>query len=338
MAVDFDAYEVLKIDTGVESTEAEVRRAYRKRAIETHPDKNRSRSNAADEFDRVRRAYELLMDKEARAAHDHLIRVKMQRTQRYETMDAKRRKMRDELEAKEKEEWRKRSTEELARERLQVRCKKRKGSTTDHNTRTSRFADCMPCRLARTNLQAELERIRRKMAGTSGEATSTKNADPFDRKDCSQPSPPLSTEANRMLKVAWNLGKGDYTASELKGIFAKDGTVEDVVVKTSKRNRGSALVLMSSAEEIRKASRHGFCGRPDNPLELTPLGDTEGLPTARPQTTPQNDGKDAESLFQSAKLTSNFENKVLARMKEAQARARMADGDAKERGSKQRCT
>eukprot|EP00894_Picocystis_sp_ML_P005472 jgi/Pico_ML_1/55989/g1591.t1 len=74
MAVDFDAYEVLKIDTGVESTEAEVRRAYRKRAIETHPDKNRSRSNAADEFDRVRRAYELLMDKEARAAHDHLIR------------------------------------------------------------------------------------------------------------------------------------------------------------------------------------------------------------------------------------------------------------------------
>lgn len=123
MADDFDAYQVLGIETGVESTDADVRRAYRKRAIETHPDKNRHRKDAAEEFDRVKRAYELLMDKDARAAHDHLIRVKQQRTQRYEAMDAKRRKMRDDLEAKEKEEWRKKSAEELAREKLQVRRK-----------------------------------------------------------------------------------------------------------------------------------------------------------------------------------------------------------------------
>jgi len=299
MADDFDAYQVLGILTGVNSTDADVRRAYRKRAIETHPDKNRHRKDAAEEFDRVKRAYELLMDKGARAAHDHLIRVKEQRNQRYEAMDAKRRKMRDDLEAKEKEEWRKKSAEELAREKL----------------------------------QAELERIRRKMAESGAATTKKSDTNPFWRNNSSHPSPIERTEIDRMLKVAWDLGKGDYTASELKGIFAKHGTVEDVVVKTSKKNRGSALVLMSRAGEVRAACRQGFCGRPDNPLELTPLGVDEKDRQHGSHETLHRSTKGTEDIFQSAKLTSDFENKVLARMKEAQARARGAEGRAKDHAS-----
>lgn len=330
MADDFDAYQVLGIETGVKSTDADVRRAYRKRAIETHPDKNRHRKDAAKEFDRVKRAYELLMDKDARAAHDHLIRVKEQKYQRYEAMDAKRRKMRDDLEAKEKEEWRKKSAEELAREKLQVRKKgilERKCISTN----TSEWsADSVLRNNTTMTPQAELERIRHKMAGSGAATTKKSNVNPFWRNNSSHPSPIERTEIDCMLKVAWDLGKGDYSASELKGIFAKHGTVEDVVVKTSKKNRGSALVLMSRAGEVRAACRQGFCGRPDNPLELTPLGVDEKDPQHGPHETPHSGTKGTEDIFQSAKLTSDFENKVLARMKEAQARARGAEGRAKD--------
>lgn len=168
------------------------------------------------------------------------------------------------------------------------------------------------------------------MAESSAATTKKGNADPFWTNNSSHPSPIEHTEADRMLKVAWDLRKGDYTASELKGIFAKHGTVEDVVVKTSKKNRGSALVLMSRAREVSAACRQGFCGRPDNPLELTPLGVDERDSKHGSRETPHSSTKSTEDIFQSAKLTSDFENKVLARMKEAQARAREAEGRAKE--------
>lgn len=63
------AYEILGVDRN--ASIAEIRRAYRSRARETHPDQARGGSEAAHEaFLALRAAYRILVDADARRAHD----------------------------------------------------------------------------------------------------------------------------------------------------------------------------------------------------------------------------------------------------------------------------
>ena len=48
--------------------------AYRKLALVKHPDKNPDNPRAADEFAELQKAYDVLLDKEARAALDALVK------------------------------------------------------------------------------------------------------------------------------------------------------------------------------------------------------------------------------------------------------------------------
>jgi curved DNA-binding protein CbpA len=48
--------------------------AYRKMALVKHPDKNPDNPRAAEEFSALQKAYDLLLDKEARAALDGLLK------------------------------------------------------------------------------------------------------------------------------------------------------------------------------------------------------------------------------------------------------------------------
>ena len=72
--------------------------AYRKRALECHPDKikdPKKRPAAEIEFDKVKKAYEILGDAEARKALDDLVRVQRARKEKTAGQDAKRQKMRE---------------------------------------------------------------------------------------------------------------------------------------------------------------------------------------------------------------------------------------------------
>jgi molecular chaperone DnaJ len=68
MATTRDYYDVLGV--GRESTDTEIKKAYRKLALKYHPDRNKGDETAAEQFKEIAEAYEVLSDSEKRRVYD----------------------------------------------------------------------------------------------------------------------------------------------------------------------------------------------------------------------------------------------------------------------------
>src|SRR6201999_1324664 len=68
MSTKRDFYEILNVTKG--ATQEEIKKAYRKVAIQFHPDKNPDNKAAEEKFKEAAEAYEVLSDADKRAQYD----------------------------------------------------------------------------------------------------------------------------------------------------------------------------------------------------------------------------------------------------------------------------
>lgn len=94
-----EAYEILELSE--EADEKEIQAAYRKGSLKCHPDRNPDDPEAAEKFDRLTRAKDLLLDPKKRAELDHQRKAKRDLEERFANEDSKRRKLREDLESRE---------------------------------------------------------------------------------------------------------------------------------------------------------------------------------------------------------------------------------------------
>jgi DnaJ family protein C protein 17 len=93
-------YKLLDVD--LSATEKEIISAYRKKALKCHPDKNPNNPKAAEEFHLLSKALQVLTDASARAAYNSVLKAKEAAELRHKQLDSKRKKLKDELEARER--------------------------------------------------------------------------------------------------------------------------------------------------------------------------------------------------------------------------------------------
>ncbi|KAF2898637.1 hypothetical protein ILUMI_07547 [Ignelater luminosus] len=230
-----DLYELLEIEP--DSTLSDIKKAYRKKALQCHPDKNPDNPNAAKQFHQLTKILEVLSDEAARAAYDKVLRGKKEAALRHKELDSKRRKLKEDLEAREK------------------------NAANSFRTASSKSSD--------QKLKEEIERLRKEGSRLVEEEME------YVRKKLEEERIKLNTdteESNHFrIKIKWKSSKDDvknggYNVELLRRFLSKYGDITALVM--SPKKKGSALVEFNNrrAAEMAVDFEQGLS---TNPLQLT---------------------------------------------------------------------
>ncbi|XP_010623000.1 dnaJ homolog subfamily C member 17 isoform X1 [Fukomys damarensis] len=233
------------------SSETQVKKAYRQKALSCHPDKNPDNPRAAELFHQLSQALEVLTDAAARAAYDKVRKAKKQAAARTQKLDEKRKRVKLDLEARERqaqaqgseEEEDSRSTRTLEQEIARLR---EEGSRQLEEQQ----------RLIREQIRQDREqRLRGKVRNTEGKGTPK-------------------------LKLKWKCEKedesqGGYSRDVLLRLLQKYGEVLNLVLSSKKA--GTAVVEFSTVKAAELAVQNEV-GLVDNPLKISWLeGQPQGM-------------------------------------------------------------
>ncbi|XP_016925128.4 dnaJ homolog subfamily C member 17 [Drosophila suzukii] len=283
---DINLYDLLGIS--LEADQNEIRKAYRKRALDCHPDKNPDNPKAVERFHELSKALEILTDESARAAYDKVLKAKKAAELRSRQLDGKRQKLKQELEERERAAMHKlaktqpystvaKSDEELLQE--QIERLRREGS-----------------RLLEEEQRAMQEQFRRNHA----------------EKQKLLQQPAQFDSAQHRIKMKWKAEPGqDYTQEQLLKYLKKYGDVVALVVNSKRRGRAMVELATREACDMVLAYEKGDPAKPLHFEWVTPPADEKQ---------PSN-----SSATGSTGSTTDYEDLVMRKMRQAEERKRLIE-------------
>ncbi|XP_057511882.1 uncharacterized protein LOC130794012 [Actinidia eriantha] len=284
-----DHYIILGLPSGAEGaqiSEKEITKAYRKKALELHPDKRPDDRNAHSDILQLNASYEILKDEKARKLFDDLLRIRREKVHRRSQHDSKRQRMMSDLEKREQAAFAPDPAAKAQEEEQIISMK----------------------------LKEEIARIRAMQANKVASATPTQRKEAtVGGWESSMDGGGSGLDKEKVLKVSWEKIGDDYSAQRLRELFEKFGKVEDVVIKSSKKTlkRGSALVVMAS-KDAAVAATGTVCGDLTNPLLVLPLQPAVATAFTRPHEHVEPDGPKLNNLVGAG--YQSFEASVLKKM------------------------
>ncbi|KAF2681439.1 DnaJ-domain-containing protein [Lentithecium fluviatile CBS 122367] len=214
-----DFYALLGVTT-FDAEESEIKRAYRKASIKVHPDKNPDDADAADKFILLGVARDILLDVKLKTEYDRQRQRKREKALQDELLDGRRRKMKEDLERREREGFsnkRKRAHEV--------------GEAEKREMDIQRLAEDGKRR--RKEHQEKLERQRQE------EEVSFMEPSPEAETRPQAPAPGQTAEIDRTVKVRF-VREGDqatWDKDKVSSMFRKYGEIDSIVMGKDKKLR-----------------------------------------------------------------------------------------------------
>lgn len=255
--------------------------------MDCHPDKNPDNPKAAELFHELSSALELLSDEKARSTYDKYQQAKKAARLRNDQLDIKRRKLKDDLEARERN--------------IGVRVE---------TSSSQSFAN------AEQQLKAEMDRLRKEGSRLLEEEQRLMR-EQIHKTNVASTNGKQSTPSR--IKIKWKAEKDDatnggYTADILRRFLSKYGDITEFVILPGKR--GSALVEFSTKDAAEMAVAYEK-GDLKNPLKMSWLAGHE------PQ--PQKASVNTTPMATSGVSNNDFESLVLRNLRQAEERKRLIE-------------
>ncbi|EED22003.1 cell cycle control protein (Cwf23), putative [Talaromyces stipitatus ATCC 10500] len=238
-----DFYALLEISPA--AADNEIRRAYRRAALKYHPDKVANPTQAdIDKFHLLQIAYDVLSDEAVRQLYDNAREARERKRREVEMMDAAKRKMKEDLEAREragdagaaaaqrglKRTWMMSSAaDNEAEERLEREIQR----IAENSQRRRREAEE---KLMRETEEEERQERQERLAAEQEREERDRSSARVDRSKEGGTNVP---ELERAVKVHWiREGPGEaFDKDRLKELFATFGKVENTFLLKDKRQR-----------------------------------------------------------------------------------------------------
>lgn len=265
----------------------QIRKAYRKKALVCHPDKNPDNPKAAELFHELASALEILSDASARAAYDRVLNAKKAAALRHAELDSKRRKLIEDLERREK----------AANSQQQAR---RHGYSADKSPEEQ--------------LKEEMDRLRKEGSRLLEEEQEMMRKQLAEERLKMHESSNQWDSAQHRIKIKWKADKSDdtnggYNEENLRNYLKKYGDIVALVV--SGKKNGSAVVEFKTQSAAEMAVDYEK-GNMTNPLSMEWIGNA-----------PKNPNRATNGS--STVTDTDFESLVLRQMRQAEERKRLIE-------------